>query len=420
MKKENKTSDNFFVRIFRKFSQFCFLSIKNANENMIWESASACAFGFIFSFIPVVLIILTVLVTILKLSPEILSYVIDFANQFKSFYDFTPLINALLKMKSISFIEIFLAVWVIWMARKLFYSVVSGINRIFRSVSKRLSVVNQMFSIVSEFVVVLIFILVILFSFLFNKLNQLPFFKFLNKSFPILFSAGSNRLIISVTYFLFFIFSVYSYKILSGAKPRWRTCIFYAAISTGVTFVISFFINKFMRITNYNIVYGAISTLVILLFKVYLFFAVFMFCAQMLYVSEFFENLLICELYYAQTVKKNQMNILFYEKMFKNPVFSDFFITKRFTNQQKIYSQNDEAKFVFYLKKGIILDVQENHCNTYRTGDFFGESSIILSENRKSKAIAVGECEVSYIPKKIFQKILADYPKLGKIALQKI
>ena len=36
MKKENKTSDNFFVRVFRKFSQFCFLSIKNANENMIW------------------------------------------------------------------------------------------------------------------------------------------------------------------------------------------------------------------------------------------------------------------------------------------------------------------------------------------------------------------------------------------------
>ena len=285
MTKENKTSDNFFTRIFRKFSQFCFLSVKNANENMIWESASACAFGFIFSFIPVVLIILTVLVTVLKLSPEILSYVIDFANQFKSFYDFTPLINTLLKMKSISIIEIFLAVWVIWMARKLFYSVVSGINRIFRSVTKRLSVVNQMFSIISEFVVVLIFILVILFSFLFNKLNQLPFFKLLNSSFPVLFSTGSNKLIISVTYLLFFIFSVYSYKILSGAKPRWRTCIFYAAVSTGVTFGISFFINKFMRITNYNIVYGTISTLVILLFKVYLFFAVFMFCAQMLYVS---------------------------------------------------------------------------------------------------------------------------------------
>lgn len=420
MTKENKAPDNFFVRIFRKLSQFCFLSVKNANENMIWESASACAFGFIFSFIPVVLIIFTVLVTILKLSPEILNYVIDFANQFKSFYDFTPLVNALLKMKSISTIEIFLAVWVIWMARKLFYSVVNGINRIFRSVSKRLSVVNQMFSIVSEFVVVLIFILVILFSFLFNKLNQLSLFKFLSSSFPVIFSNSSNRLIIFVTYFLFFIFSVYSYKILSGAKPRWKTCIFYAAISTGVTFVISFFINKFMRITNYNIVYGTISTLVILLFKVYLFFAVFMFCAQMLYVSEFFENLMICELYYAQTIKKNQMNIFFYEKMFRNPVFSDAFVTKRFANQQKIYFTEDDAEFVFYLKKGLILDVQNNYCKTYRTGDFFGESCIILNEKRKSDAIAVGECEVTYIPKEIFKKIIADYPKLGKIALQKM
>lgn len=420
MTKENKTSDNLLTQTFRKFSQFCFLSVKNANENMIWESASACAFGFIFSFIPVVLIIFTVLVTILKLSPDILTYVIDFANQFKSFYDFMPLINALLKMKSISLIEIFLAVWVIWMARKLFYSVISGINRIFRSVTKRLSVVNQMFSIVSEFVVVLIFILVILFSFLFNKLNQLPLFKLLSSSFPVLFSTSSNRLIILVTYFLFFIFSVYSYKVLSGAKPRWRTCIFYAAVSTGVTFGISFFINRFMRITNYNIVYGAISTLVILLFKVYLFFAVFMFCAQMLYVSEFFENLMICELYYAQTVKTNQMNIIFYEKLFKNPLFSDAFTTIRFSNQQKIYSREDDAEVVFYLKKGIILDVQGNHCKTYRNGDFFGESCIILNENRKSDAIAVGDCEVICIPKDVFQKILAYYPKLGKIALQKI
>lgn len=420
MTEKNKNFDNFFARVFRKFSQFCFLSVKNANENVIWESASSCAFGFIFSFIPVVLIIFTVLVTVLKISPEILNYAFNFVDQFKSFYDFEPLLNALLRMKSVSLIEVFLALWVIWMARKLFYSIVRGINRIFRSATKRISFTNQIFSFISEFVLVLIFILVVLFSFLFNKLNQLPFFKFITSSFPILFSSNSNKVVIFLTYFLFFSFTVYSYKFLSGTKPGWKICIFYAAISSSIMFCVSFFINKFMHFTNYNIVYGTVSTVIVFLFKVYIFFGVFLFFAQTLYVSEFFENLILCELYSSQNVKRNKISSFVYSKLFKNPVLSSAFLTKVFKNNEKIFSPNDDADFVFYLKNGIVLDIKDNFSLTYKTGDFFGENCIILNKKRKTLAVSVGECEICFIPKELFKKILKDYPKLGKITLTKL
>ena len=420
MAEEDKVCDNFFKNIFRKFSQFCFLSVKNANENLIWESAAACAFGFIFSFIPVVLIIFTILVTILKLSPDILIYVIDYVSQFKKIYDFTPLINALSKMKSVSFIEIFLAVWVIWMARKLFYSIVRGINTIFRSVSKRMSIMNQIFSFISEFVLVLTFIIVVLFSFLFNKLNQIQFFKVISSAFPRLFSSGSNKLIIFLPYFLFFLFGVYCFQFLSGIKPGWRISIFYSAVSSGAMFLFSFFINKFMHFTNYNIVYGTISTLIIFLFKVYIFFCIFLFCAQMLYVSKYFEKLIVCELYALQGNKKNQINSLIYSKFFNNPFFIQEFNTKAFMNNEKVYDVNEAADYIYYVKSGVVLDIKDNVAVTYRKGDFFGENCVILNENRKSSAVSHGECEISYISKDVFFQILKEYPKLGQIALSKL
>lgn len=387
---------------------------------MIWESASACAFGFIFSFIPVVLIIFTILVTVIKISPDILNYAVDFVIQFKPFYDFDPLLNALLKMRTVSLIEIFLAFWVIWMARKLFYSIVRGINRIFRSVAKRLSITNQIFSFVSEIVLVLIFILVVLFSFLFNKLNQLLIFKFNASSFFLFSRSNSNRIVIFLTYFLFFAFTVYSYKFLSGCKPDWKICLFYAALSSGIMFVISFFINKFMRFTNYNIVYGTISAVIVFLFKVYVFFGIFLFFAQTLYVSEFFENLIICELYSSQNMKRNFAKSFFYSRLFKNPVLSSDFSTKIFKSGEKIFSPNDDADFVFYLKSGVVLDIKDDISLTYRTGNFFGEKCVVLNEKRKTLAISVGESEICFIPQELFKKILKDYPRLDRIALAKL
>ena len=191
----------------RRLCQFFYITFKKFADNFLWESASACSFGFIFSFIPVVLIILTVIVTLLKFSPTVLNYILEFCTRVESYYDFRPLVNSLLNIKSITFIHIFLAIWVIWMARKLFQSIVQGMKIIFRSAFTRKMIIYQLFAFLSEFVVVIVFALIILFTFTFDKFLQIPIFDNLRNSLPSIFnkSAGNaNILFSSIMYFMFF------------------------------------------------------------------------------------------------------------------------------------------------------------------------------------------------------------------------
>lgn len=424
MRKNENPSDQklSFSQIITKFSQFVYLSISNGTDNILWESASACSFGFIFSFIPVVLIIITILVSVLKVSPGIMNYVMEFCNQVEGIYDFRPLIENVMKINKFTLIDIVLGVWVIWMARKLFLSVVQGMYRIFRSASKRKNGFNQALTFISEFVIVIIFITVILFTFLFDKFIHLPLFAQITSAFPKLFNTSSNILISSVTYTLFFVFTLYCYKFVSGTKPSFGLCFFYSFLSTGITFVISFFLNKFMNYSNYSVIYGTISTLIIMLFKVYMFFVVFLFCAQMIYVSQFFENLIIAQIYtLPNSIKGNFEKWFASTFLFKNPAL--YKTEKSIITASKgdtIYSPGDNATKVFYITKGTVVETKGDIIVTHSAGDFFGEVDGILNQVRQTSAFAKEKCEFMVISSEKFVEIAHQNPLVSAEALSKL
>lgn len=410
-----------FPQIITKFAQFIYLSISNGTDNILWESASSCSFGFIFSFIPVVLIIFTILASILKVSPGMHQYILEFCNQIKNIYDFTPLLENLLKINKINFIDIFLGIWVVWMARKLFLSVVQGMYRIFRSASKRKNAFNQVLTFISEFVIVITFIVVVLFTFLFDKMLQLPMFNFITNAFPHLFNMNSNILVSGVTYLLFFIFTLYCYKFVSGTNPKWRICIFYSLCSTAVTFVISFFLNKFMNLSNYNTIYGTISTVIILLFKVYLFFVVFLFCAQMIYVSQYFENLIIAQIYIIKDLNRSDFEKKVCSYLFKNPSLhhtqTHILIVPE---EQTIFGVGDKADKIYYIRKGTVIENKGDIIITHNEGEIFGEIPCILDKDRDTTAFAKTDCEFMVIEADKFLEIVKQNPFVSAKALSKI
>ena len=420
--KDKRTKQKLSLKqVFTKFAQFIYLSISNATDNILWEIASSCSFGFIFSFIPVILIIFTILISILKISPGMLSYVLEFCNRIKDVFDFVPLLNGLMNIERINLIDIFLAIWVVWMARKLFLSVVQGMYRIFRSASKRKSAFNQVLTFISEFVIVIIFISVVLFTFLFNKLLQLPVFNFITAPFPELFNMNSNILVSSVMYLLFFVFTLYCYKFVSGTKPKFRTCVFYALCSTAVTFIISFFLNKFMNLSNYSVIYGTISTLVVLLFKVYMFFVVFLFCAQMIYVSQYFENLVVAQIYIMPDLNRSNFEKKVCAHLLKNP---SLYHTKTHTilvpEEQTIYGKGDKADKVYYIRKGTVIETKGDLIIEHHEGEIFGEVSCILNKKRETTAFAKEDCEFMAIDSAKFLEIVHQNPFVSARALTKI
>ena len=408
-------------KIFSRFGQMLYLTISNFTKNAMWESASACAFGFIFSFIPVTLIIFTVLVGILRIYPNIYNFIISFTEQFDSVVKITPVLDKLIEIRSVSSFNIFLGVWVIWMARKLFNSIIIAMNKVFRSVSPRKSWFNQILTFIIEFSVTLLIAVIIIAAFVFSQILSLPFFQTILEYFPLLQKQSSANLGTFVLYLILFISTVIAYRIIPGTKPLLRRCIFYAALSTISFFIVSYFLNTFMNVTNYNAVYGTISSLVVLMMKVYMFFIIFLFCAQMIYVSQFFDTLLRSEIYLLPPYSSKSLGDYLRRFLFINP--SEIQTpqnTVRLEIGQTLYHKDEKVTKVYYLKSGAVSEASD-HGFTLRTqGSFFGDVQCLLNENYNSTVQALSDCELISFSSEEFRQIVEKSHHAARKAISKI
>ena len=411
----------YFKKIFSRFGQILYLTLSNFTKNALWESASACAFGFIFSFIPVTMIIFTVLVGILRIYPNIYNFIISFTEQFDAVVKITPVLDRLLQIRSFSSFNIFLAVWIIWMARKLFNSIIIAMNKVFRSVSKRKSWFNQILTFIIEFSITLIIAVIIIAAFIFSQIMSLPFFQTLLAYFPLLEKQSSSNLATFVLYFILFISTVIAYRIIPGTKPLLRRCVFYASLSTAAFFIVSWFLNIFMNVTNYNAVYGTISSLVVLMMKVYLFFVIFLFCAQMIYVSQFFDTLLRSEIYLLPAFESKGMGNYLRRFLFINPSeIQTEQNTVRLAIGEILYSKEDKVTKVYFLKSGAITEASDKGFTLRSQGCFLGDVQCILNQTYQADAQALADCELISFTAEEFMDIIERSHHAARKAISKI
>ncbi len=408
-------------KIFSRFGQMFYLTVSNFSKNTMWESAGACAFGFIFSFIPITLIIFTVLAGLIQVYPNINNFLMSFANEIQSIIDITPVLNKLMQVRSIKSFNILLAVWVIWMARKLFNSIVIAMNRVFRSVSKRKSWFNQLITFIIEFSITLLVAVILISVFAFIQLLSMPFFQNFLSAFPHIFTQSSYSIGTFILYFILFLSTVIAYRIIPGTKPLLRRCIFYAALSTICFFIVSWFLNMFMNVTNYNAVYGTISSLVVLMMKVYMFFIIFLFCAQMIYVSQFFEPLLCSEIYLLPGYESKGVDNYLRRFLFINPSEIQTDKNTIFLRPEDIlYKADQKVSFVFFIKKGAISEASAQGYTLRMQGTFLGDVQCILNQTYQSTATALAECEIISFTTEEFMQILEKSHHAARKAISKI
>ena len=416
-----KNAQAYCKKVFSRFGQMLYLTISNFSKNAMWESASACAFGFIFSFIPVTMIIFTVLVGILRIYPNIYNFIISFTEQLDSLVKITPVLDKMLQIRSFSSFNIFLAVWIVWMARKLFNSIIIAMNKVFRSVSRRKSWFNQILTFIIEFSITLIIAVVIIAAFVFSQIMSLPFFQTILARFPLLEKQSSSNLATFVLYFILFVSTVIAYRVIPGTKPLRRRCIFYAALSTIVFFIVSWFLNMFMNVTNYNAVYGTISSLVVLMMKVYLFFIIFLFCAQMIYVSQFFHTLLKSEIYQLPPYSSQSMGDYLRRFLFINPSqIQTKENTVKLNIGETLYRSDEKVTKVYYLKSGAITEASDKGFTLRSQGCFLGDVQCILNQTYQAEAQALAECELISFTAEEFMQIIEKSHHAARKAISKI
>lgn len=405
-----------------KLGQIVYLTCSNFQGNNLWESASSCSFGFIFSFVPLALIILTVLVGILRVSPGILEYVNAFAGEIESIVDIKPFLNNIIDKRNFHIVDVFLAVWIIWMARKLFQSIVQALNKIFNSVTKRRGILNQAIVFISEFILVIIIASVIIFTFAFNQLIASNFFEPLQEFLPAIVSQNSHTVVTIAMYFMVFICTLFAYKFISGIHPPLWLCFIYALLDTVCFYFISLWVSKFLNLTNYNIVYGTISTIIILMLKVYFFFVFFLFFAQMIYVTQNFELLLKCEVYLLPDSERKGWMIQLRRMLFINPAaLKTTTNTRMLQAGDVIFNSGDKADNVYYIRTGTITEEFENgESQTFEKGAFVGDTICLLDERFRGTGKACTDCKLIIFTAAEFKELMKKSPKAASKALSKL
>ncbi|MCQ2590175.1 MAG: YihY/virulence factor BrkB family protein [Treponema sp.] len=409
-------------RRLKKTVQLIYLTTANSFTNNIFESANSCSFGFIFSFIPITLIIISLLIGLLQVRPSILNYVINYIKPLASVIDLNYLVDQVLKIRSFSYVEFLLGIWVIWMARKLFASVLGAISKIFKSVTGGKTLINQLFSFAIEFILVIIIVMVMLFIFSINRLMEQPeILEFFEEApFNMLRKISSNASM--VVYLVIFLVTAIVYKICSHIKLKAGVCSFYAALATIAFYIVSTIISLFFNPANYNMIYGAISSLLLLMMRVWFFFNIFLFFAQMLFCSTYLDTLSFALLYMLPEEENLSKWGKFKRSLFKKPaVIQHKYAVKKFKYGETIYTIGDQADCVYYILKGIVYRYSEdNSISVLKAGSFFGEMHCVLNQPRTNTTIAQSDCEITIIESEDFLDMLKKDNRASSKAISKV
>ncbi len=405
-----------------KMGQIIYLTCSNFQGNDLWQSASACSFGFIFSFVPLALIIFTILVGIIRVSPGILEYVNALGAEIESIVDIKPFINNIMNKRNFHVVDIFLGVWIVWMARKLFQSIILAMNKIFKFQRKRRGIFNQALMFLSEFILVIIITSIIIFLFGFNKLVSSNVSEPLQGFLPSIVNQSSHTIISLAMYFVIFISTFFVYRVVSGTKPPVWLCFIYGLLDSLSFYLISLWVSKFMNLSNYNIVYGTISTIIILMMKVYFFFVSFLFFAQMIYVTQYFELLLKCEVYLLPDSEHRGWMVQLRRMLFINPAALKTTTNTKAVNQgDVIFNADDKADSVYYIRTGTITEQFENgETQVFEKGSFVGDTLCLLDERFRGTGVASTDCKLIIFTAAEFKELMKKSPKAASKALSKL
>ena len=217
------------------------------------------------------------------------------------------------------------------------------------------------------------------------------------------------------------------YKSASGTKPSIWLCLISSLLCTFSFWVFRLVMRSFLNVGHYNMIYGVLGHLIILFMEIFFFFVFFLVFAQFINVVQFFDELLLGELYLLPTIAQKGLGADMKRAFFIRP---DFLIAKNKTNVVSykpgdiIFNKDDEDSFAYYIIKGSVKILPDSQTpDIYvlaHRGEFFGETSCILEQKRNFTAMAVISTRIIKIESERFRFLVQQNPEVAKKVLKQI
>jgi membrane protein len=415
----NSRSENLPRRLYilvKTQLQCLVITMQFFGENSLSNHASACAYGFLLSVAPALMLISFFLFSAFgsfaNIGTELISQVyaaLDSNIPFlEGVLDETWLSAALpsfaesgIRFRGMAGLVSIAAIF--WAGRVFALSLQRGLKVIFTGAKKRNPLTDNIAVLLVELAVLISVMLTIFFSRAARQIYEI--FSFFHEALIIISTLSHNHVNVAFLFLLAAAFYfICRYFIANGPSRRsaiWGSlcCVFSSAI---VFRVLTMLLNQ----TRYNFLYGTLGSLVFLLVRVFFFFMIFFISAQFAWVLDSFDVLLFMKLRQAR-MKKSRPGLM--DKLFIHAEgrLQKYFRT--YTKGMTIFSREDRGEEIFYLLEGevdvfMLSEEMGEKPVTLSGGAFFGEMSHLLSENRSATVKARSDISVLALPPALFDE----------------
>lgn len=406
------------------FSQSLFLTLKYFLQNRLLSYASACSFNFLFSFIPVFTIIILVLVRILHASPEAVSSIFNSIPELANYFNPESAISKVQSFQTFSSFEFIAVIFTIWMARRFFASISDSMQNIFHEQTERKAFINQVFTFLVEIIIICMVSVLIALHISLKTITTWPIFTRIPQLSFIFEGILSSDLMKKLPNLLIFIGITIIYRLTAGTKPSHLLCGTAGFLCTFSFWIFRSIIPLFLNVSRYNLIYGVLSHVIITLMDIFFFFTFFLFFAQYIFTYQFFNELLLGELYLLPKDQKNLNPYSLKRMLFIRP---DYLLATGVQNirlkaNEEIFHAGDSGTDAYYVSKGSIklFSEEPEKYTVIGRGEFFGETACIIPQPRNFTAQAVTDSEVIKINSKTFSFLLHQNHTAAKKALGQI
>lgn len=417
--------DNSLLRWIRKQAQFFFQKLMLTSslflKNELLYHAAATAFFFLLSITPIFLMLLLTFNKYLTSFPDISDEFFAFlkninSNIDKNFLIRIGLINVKAKVAgTIGLLNL------LWAGCWILTAIQKGLEIVFKSQKIRTTLVMNVLSLLALIVMLGLAFLVAVISIGLNFFQAMMadnffFLRLISSFMPVI-----RELLPFLSIFLLIFLS---YRFVPGTKPTTLSSLKGALWCALAVILLHLLMARFLGVTRFNIIYGVLGSLILMLLWVHFTFVLYFFFAEYTYVSDNIDSLTIGRMYFFRLQSDIKGKII--ERfLFKHPkrVFEKY--VRHYQAGETIFREGDDTTDIFYVYRGRIsvyrgIEETQQMFAAIEAGEVFGEVAYLLNEKRMATAISETESTILIISADIFEELLQVNQPFARDVIQQL
>ena len=399
----------------RLYIQRLLLTWQLFGENGLANHAAACAYGFLLSIAPMLLLVALLIFVLFQPSQHAIAAFFGNISFLDGIFDERWFSSDLFSGVNPGIPGIISVLSIIWAARILALSILRGLKIIFPA-DKNRNPVKENLVMMTIAAVVIIFILIIILS----SRTAMSFYRLLDfVRDKTIIQILTSQTVSSIFYiFLLGLISFFLYLFVPVKSPRKLSALQGAVFCIIAYSFVAIALSTILDISRYNFLYGALGNMIILLINVFFFFHFFFMGAQLTFVRDSFDALFMIKL--RQINLRNAININsgnkkgtgFFARLFYHAEKKSHKNIRYYEKGDVIISQGDTGNDIYYLLEGevevTVLSINDSthSVGTLQTGSFFGEMRHLISEDRCATVTAKTDVSVFILSPAVFDNML--------------